>query len=133
MDDEVVGINNGESVICSITCMIIISSYIPGFSRRCTNCCWCIWNRMVGSTQRMQWCSPMVSGRVIFTFGQISDFWGNFTLFLNFHLFSNGQKAREPRLATFSGITMCKSRFFPTKKKKKNLGAKTRFCGNSHI
>ncbi len=40
----------------------------------------------------------------------------NFTLFLNFCSFSNGQKARKPRSATFSSITICKSRFFPAKK-----------------
>ncbi len=90
---------------------------------------------MAGSKRRIQWHSPVVSGRVIFTFCQISDFLQQFYVFLNFHSFSNGQKARKPRSATFPSITMCKSRFFPTKKNKKKLilGAKTRFCGNSHI
>ncbi len=131
MDDEVVGINNGKFVIHVVTCLIMIRSYIPGFSR-CTSCSWCIRNRMADSTLRIQWRSLMVSGRVIFTFCQISDFWDNFTLFINFHSFSSGQKARKPRSATFSSIIMCKSRFFPTKKKL-ILGAKKRFCGNSHI
>ncbi len=133
MDDG--GINNGELVIHVVAYMIMIRSYIPEFSRRCTSCRWCIRNKMAGSTPKIQWHSPMVSGRIVFTFGQISDFCDNFTLFLNFYSFSNGQKVRKPRSATFTSITMCKSRFFPTKKKQKKqiLGAKTRFCDNSHI
>ncbi len=65
-------------------------------------------------------------------FAKFQIFCGNFTLFLNFHAFSNGQKVRETRLATFSSITMCKSRFFPIKKKL-IFCAKTRFCRNSDI
>ncbi len=38
MDDEAVGINNGESVIRLLTCMIMTRSYVPWFSRRCTSC-----------------------------------------------------------------------------------------------
>ncbi len=138
MNDEAVG-NNGKSVIRIVTCMTMIRRYVPGFSRRCTSCCWWIWNRMAGSTQRMQWHSPMVSGRVIFTFCQISDFSGNFTLFLNFHSFSNGQKGRKPRLATFSSITCVRVDFFLQKKnwfwalrRVSILDVKTCFCGNSH-
>ncbi len=33
MDDEAVGINNRKSVIHVVTCMIMIRSYISGFSR----------------------------------------------------------------------------------------------------
>ncbi len=105
---------------CVVTCMIMIRLYIIEFSRRWTSCYWCIRNRMVGSTRRIQWRSPMESGMVIFTFYQISDFLRKFYTFLNFHSFSNGQKARKPRSATFSNIIVCKSRFFPTKKTKKN-------------
>ncbi len=100
--------------------MIMIRSYVPGISRRCTtSCCWCIRNRMTGSTRRIQWRSLMVSWRVIFTFHHISDFL-RFTLFLNFRSFSNGQKVRKLWSLTFSSSTVCKSRFFSTKKKKKN-------------
>ncbi len=100
-----------------VTYMTMIRSYIPGFSKRCASCCWCIQNRMAGSTRRMQWRSPIVSGRVIFAFLPNFRFFAAILFFLNFHSFSNGQKARKPRLATFSGIAMCSSRFFPTKKK----------------
>ncbi len=129
MDDEAVGINNRKSVICVVTCMIMIHSYAPGFSRRCTSYCWCIWNWMVCSTRRIQWHSPMVSGWVTFTFSQISDFLRQFYAFSKFLLIFKWPISEE-------SITMCKSRFFPTKKKKKKekliLGAKMRFCGNSH-
>ncbi len=84
MDDEAIGINNGELVIRVVTCMIMIHLYVPGFSKRRTSCCGYIQNRMAGSTRRIQWHSRMLSGMVIFTFCQISDFCGNFTLFINF-------------------------------------------------
>ncbi len=111
-DDKAVGVNHGKLVIHIVTCMIMIRSYIPEFST-CTSCCWCIQNQMAGSTQRIKWRSPLVSGRVIFTFCQISDFCSNFTLFLNFHSFINYQKARKAQSVVFSSITTCKSRFFP--------------------
>ncbi len=118
MDDEAIGINNGKSVIHVLTCMIMIRSYIPGFSR-CTSC-WCTRNRMGGSTQRIQWHSPMLSGRVIFTFCQISDLLRRFYTFSKFSLIFKWPKKRGnlDQWVTFSSITMCKSRFFPTKKKK---------------
>ncbi len=52
-------------------------------------------------------------------FDKFQIFFSNFTLFLNFYSSSNGQKARKPWSATFSSIILCKSRFFPTKKKNK--------------
>ncbi len=135
MDDEVVGINNGDSVIHIVTCMIMIRSYVPGFSRRLPvvvdvfKVKWrAVYKEYNGAAQ---WC--LGGYYLLFTKHQI--FCGNFTLFLSFHSFSNGQKAKKPPLATFSSITMFKSKFFPTKKKpKKNLilGGKTRFCGDSH-
>ncbi len=106
---------------------MIYAVTFQGLSRRCTSCCWCIRNRMAGSTRRIQRRSPMVSRRVIFTFCRISDFLRQFYAFLNFHSFSNGQKARNPRSATFSSITVCKRIFFPTKKKKKKQKKKNWF------
>ncbi len=105
MDDEAVGINNGESVICGVTCMMMM---IPQFSSRCT---------------------VVVDTHFLPNFRFFAVF---LHFLLNFRSFSNGQKARKPQSATFFIITTCKRRFFPTKKHL-ILGAKTRFCGNSHI
>ncbi len=124
MDDKVVGTNNGKLVIHAVTCMIMICSYVPRFSRRCTSC-QCIRNRMAGSTQGTQWCSPMVSGRVIYTFCQISDFLRQFYTFSKFSLIFKWPKSEETSM-----IGDLKTK---TKKEKLILGAKTRFCGNSHI
>ncbi len=138
MDDEVVGINNGKLVIRVVTCMIMIRSYILRFSR-CTSCCWCIRNQMGEGAVHKEYNGTQPNGvreGNIHFLPNFRFFGGNFTLFLNFHSFSNGQTARKPRSVTFSSITMCKSRFFSTKKKRKEkviLGAKTRFCGNRYL
>ncbi len=59
------------------------------------------------------------SGRVILIFCQILNFLRQSYAFSKFLLIFKCQKARKPRSATFSSITICQSRF-PTKKKKKN-------------
>ncbi len=132
-----VGINNGELVIQVVTCMIMIRLYVPGFSKRCISCCWCIWNQMAGSIWRIQWRSRIMSGRVIFTFCQISDFLLQFYAFSKFSLVFKRPKSEETSFGDFSSITMCKSRFFPKKKKKKkkkkNKKKKNWFCALRRI
>ncbi len=120
MDDEAVDINNGESVIRIVTCMIMIRSYVPGFSRRCTSC-WCIRNQMADSTGR-QWRSPMISGRVIFTFCQISDFSRQFYAFSKFLLIFKWPKSEETLIGYFfqhHPSPCVRQDFFSYKKKRK--------------
>ncbi len=114
MDDEAVGINNRKLVIRVITCMIMIRLYVPGFSRWCRNCCWCIRDQMAAVHEEY---NGVWAGNIHFL-PNFRFFCSNFTLFLNFYSFSNVQKVRKPWLKTFSSIIMCKSRFFPKQKKK---------------
>ncbi len=135
MDDEAFGINNGKLVIRVVTCMIMIRSYVPGFSKRCTSCCWCIRNLMAGSTRRIQWRSLMVCGRVIFTFCQISDFLLQCYAFSKFSLIFKWPKSQETSIGDFLQHRHVRVDFSCKKKPRKEklfLDAKLRFCGNSH-
>ncbi len=101
MDDEAGGINNGESVIHVVTyMMMMISSYIPG----------CM-------------------GGYYSLFAKFQIFVAFLRFLLNFYSFSNGQKARKLRSATFFIITTCKRRFFSDKKKTQ----KNRFWALRHV
>ncbi len=107
IDDEPVGINSEESVICIVTCYDD-DTFV---------------------------CSR-VSGRVILSFCRISNVFAAFLSFLlNFHSFSNGRKARKPDWRLFSSSPRIRGDVFQQKKtnKKPILDTKTRFCGNSHI
>ncbi len=89
-----VGVNNEESVISVVTCMMMIRLYIPGCLGENTH------------------------------FLPNFRFFAAFLPFLlNFRSFSNGQKARKPRSAILFIIITCKRRFF-RQKKKPILGAK---------
>ncbi len=57
--------------------------------------------RVAGSIRRIQWRSPMVSKRVIFTFCQISDFLQQFYTFSKFSLIFKLPKSEKTSIGDF--------------------------------
>ncbi len=133
MDEEVVGINNGEWVIRPCSNLYDNDTFIP--------------SREVGDVpvvvdvfecrqyKKKTTAQPKSVWEGNIHFLPNFRFLGQFYPFSKFLLVFKWPK-REETSVTFSSITTRKSRFFHTKKKTtKNLilSAKAHFCGNSHI